>query len=263
MTDHPPSLFLGRAVDYRRGRQSYPDTILSRVTAEAGFDRSWVVADLGSGTGILTQLFLDRGNRVFAVEPNAEMRRTAESHLGDCDGFTSVAAPAEATTLADGTIDLVVSGQAFHHFDIERMRHELLRILRPDGCVLLCWNRFDTAAPAYEDFRAVQRAHALDPAQVKTHDYAAELDLDAVFAPEGLLRWSLANPQSLTLEQLEGLMFSLSFMPTRAHAGAGALIRDVGTLFERYAQDGVFVLSYCLDCFLWRRGVPVSAPPRR
>ena len=262
MTDHPPSLFLGRAVDYRRGRQSYPEKMLSRVTAEVGFDRTWVVADLGSGTGILAHLFLDRGNRVFAVEPNAEMRKTAESHLGGREGFTSVAAPAEATTLPDGAVDLVVSGQAFHHFDFGRLRPELSRILRPDGCVFVCWNRFDTEAAAYEDFRAVQRAHALDPAQVKTHDYAAELDLDGFFAPEGLLRWSFPNPQSLTLEQLEGLMFSLSFMPTRSHPGADALVRDVGALFERYSSDGVFVLSYCLDCFLWRRGVALAGPAR-
>ena len=53
------------------------------------------------------RLLLDRGVSVFAIEPNVEMRTKAEATLGDRPGFVSVAARAEATTLAPGSADWV------------------------------------------------------------------------------------------------------------------------------------------------------------
>ena len=262
MSDLPLTLFLGRAADYQTGRPGYPDEMLDRIAAETGFDRTWVIAELGSGTGILTDQLLKRGNRVFAVEPNDDMRRVAEEQLGACPGFSSVAARAETTALAAGSIDLIVSAQAFHHFDKSRLRAEFSRILRPQGCAFLCWNSFDTNAKAYQDFRGVQRAHALNPAGAVSRDFAVEQKLETFFSPEGMIRWSIPNCQCLSLEQLDGLIFSLSFMPPRSHPGAKALSQDIKTLFDRYAQDGVFVLSYRLDCFLWRQGMPVAEVPR-
>jgi 16S rRNA A1518/A1519 N6-dimethyltransferase RsmA/KsgA/DIM1 with predicted DNA glycosylase/AP lyase activity len=50
---------------------------------EALSDRSSpTIADVGSGTGILTRLLLEEKLRVFGIEPNDEMRAAAERHLG-------------------------------------------------------------------------------------------------------------------------------------------------------------------------------------
>jgi len=72
------------------------------------------VADVGSGTGTLSELFLRNGNSVFGVEPNRAMREAGEALLKSYSQFTSIAGRAEATTLADHSVDFVVAGQAFH-----------------------------------------------------------------------------------------------------------------------------------------------------
>ena len=67
--------FTGRAEDYDRYRQRYPtDEILSRLREWCGLTPDWLVADIGAGTGMVAEVFLVNGNRVFAVEPNPDMR---------------------------------------------------------------------------------------------------------------------------------------------------------------------------------------------
>ena len=98
-----------------------------------GFDPSWRVADIGSGTGISTRMFLENGNQVTAIEPNADMRTAAERMLENQPRFRSVDASAEQTTLADASVDLIVSAQAFHWFDLAKCKIEFARILKPNG----------------------------------------------------------------------------------------------------------------------------------
>lgn len=136
MTDHTRR-FTGRVESYARHRPSYPWAVIELFERECGLASDSVVADVGSGTGILSTLFLENGNRVFGVEPNAEMRAAAERLLGDRSRFTSVAGTAEDTTLEAGSVDLVVAGQAFHWFDAGRARAEFARTLSPDGWVAL------------------------------------------------------------------------------------------------------------------------------
>src|SRR5260370_37277837 len=95
--------------------------------------RKSVIADLGSGTGILSELFLKHGHRVFGVEPNREMRSAGERLLAKYPEFSSIDATAEATTLVNASIDFITAGQAFHWFDREKARPEFARILKPGG----------------------------------------------------------------------------------------------------------------------------------
>lgn len=138
MTD-PTARFSNRARAYARARPSYPEETLAILRAHHGLVVSpaagpSVVADVGAGTGIFTRLLLDAGARVFAVEPNADMRAEAERALfgpSYAGRFTSVDGRAEATTLEPASVDLVVAAQAFHWFDVEAARLEHARILRP------------------------------------------------------------------------------------------------------------------------------------
>ena len=75
-----------------------------------GLGAQAVVADLGSGTGILTRLLLASGAQVIGVEPNDGMRAAAESALAGNARFRSVRGSAEATTLAAESVDLLGGG---------------------------------------------------------------------------------------------------------------------------------------------------------
>jgi ubiquinone/menaquinone biosynthesis C-methylase UbiE len=114
--------------------------VLDLLERECTLTSASVVADDGSGTSILSELFLRNGNRVIGIEPNRGMREAAEHRLGQHTRFTSVAWTAEATTLDDASVDFVTAAQAFHWFDPERARTEFARTLKPEGWVAFEWN---------------------------------------------------------------------------------------------------------------------------
>ena len=113
---------------------------------ELCFSQTSVVADLGSGTGVLSEVLLKNGNRVFGVEPNEDMRRIAEANLAKYKNFRSISGSAESTTLENGSVDLITAAQSFHWFNQELTRAEFHRILRR-GWVVLIWNTRKTSTP--------------------------------------------------------------------------------------------------------------------
>src|SRR5262249_49451556 len=125
------------------------------LAREARWREDAVIADIGAGTGISTELFLRHGNEVWAIEPNAEMRAAAES-LKDRYSLVHVAeGTAEKTGLPDASIGFVVAATAFHWFDANACRVEFQRILKSGRWVVLLWNeRRSEASPfliAYEE----------------------------------------------------------------------------------------------------------------
>ncbi len=77
MTD-PTQRFSSRVTNYVKYRPSYPAAIIDLLTAECGLSTDSIVADVGSGTGLLAELFLKAGNRVLGIEPNREMREAGD-----------------------------------------------------------------------------------------------------------------------------------------------------------------------------------------
>src|SRR3712207_667998 len=132
MTD-PTQRFTSRVAHYVKYRPSYPRDLLDLLGARCCLSSASVVADVGSGTGILSELFLKNGNRVIGIEPNKEMREAGERRLGRDPRFTSVAGTAEATTLDDASVDFVTAGQAFYWVDPPRGRAGVGRKLKPEG----------------------------------------------------------------------------------------------------------------------------------
>src|SRR5271169_949232 len=132
--------FSNRVTDYVRHRPGYPAACLDLLREECRLQPAHAVADIGSGTGLLSKLFLDNGNRVLGVEPNAEMRSAGAEFLQEYANFSSVNGSAEATTLPGHSVDFVSAGQAFHWFDPVAAKCEFQRILKPDGWVVVLWN---------------------------------------------------------------------------------------------------------------------------
>ncbi len=130
-------------------RPRYPQVLIEFLQRECHLTETAVIADIGSGTGLLTEVFLSHGYHVFGIEPDPAMRAAAEWLLHGYAHFTSIPATAEATTLADHSIDVVTAGQAFHWFDLERARSEFRRILAPGGWVVLIWNHQRTSGTRF------------------------------------------------------------------------------------------------------------------
>jgi 16S rRNA A1518/A1519 N6-dimethyltransferase RsmA/KsgA/DIM1 with predicted DNA glycosylase/AP lyase activity len=75
----PTERFSDRVENYAKYRPRYPDAMLEFIREIV--PRSVTIADIGSGTGILTKQLLDAGYEVYAIEPNGPMRSEAERSM--------------------------------------------------------------------------------------------------------------------------------------------------------------------------------------
>ncbi len=234
--------FTGRAEVYSKCRPSYPSQILEILKAEIGFDRRKVVADVGSGTGLLSRLFLENGNRVFGVEPNDEMRGFAELNLRDFPNFVSIKATAEETTLRGRSVGLVCVGQALHWFDAMRARKEFARIVRPEGHLCVVYNDRSREDAFMRGYAAVIARHEGERARVPEIDDAY---LSKFFKKWDYRRFVIPNEQNLDLEGLLGRMTSSSYMPSsREGERYRRMVEDVSRLFNSYVKEGRVRLLY-------------------
>jgi SAM-dependent methyltransferase len=242
--------FSNRVDDYVRYRPGYPVAlldVLGRHLPPAG----GVVADLGAGTGISSEFLLRSGAVVHAVEPNAAMRAAAQHRLGAHPAFRSVNGAAEATTLADASIDLVTAGQAFHWFDPASTRRECLRILRTSGAVGLFWNqRRVDATPFMRDFEAVVVAHGTDYREVSAR-YAMGDRLEQLFGGP-FATHVFANEQVLDYPGLEGRLLSSSYVPGRGQPGHEPMLASLRQVFDDHAESGVVRIVYDTELYVGR-----------
>ncbi|MFN9186953.1 MAG: class I SAM-dependent methyltransferase, partial [Betaproteobacteria bacterium] len=119
-------VFDGKAHDYERARPGYPAALYEHIESLVGRGAVLSIADIGAGTGLFTRGWLDRGHRVVAVEPNDPMREAADALLRGQPRYRSTNGSAEATAVADASVDLVTAAQAFHWFDALAFRAESL-----------------------------------------------------------------------------------------------------------------------------------------
>ena len=187
--------FTDRVEAYIHYRPGYPDALIDLLHSEIGLSEESVVADLGSGTGISSALFLQYGMTVYGVEPNDAMREAAERTLDGYEHFHSVAGTAETTGLSANSVDAVIAGQAFHWFDRERARREFLRILKPQGHVVLFWNSRRTAgSPFLEAYEGLLQRFGTDYNQIN-HQNIDDKVIAEFFRPDVFEKRTLYNEQ--------------------------------------------------------------------
>ncbi len=240
--------FSGRVDDYIRYRPGYPVELLDILRARCGLSDQSIVADIGSGPGTSTELFLKQGYSVIGVEPNAEMRLAAESALRNYPRFKSVTGTAEATNLQEQSVDLVVAAQAFHWFDVPNARREFARLLRPPGWVALLWNTLRTDTPFLRDYESLLQRFGTDYRQVHHKNLGDEV-FDKLY-PHGYERRVFANVQSFDLEGVTGRLRSSSFMPREGHPQYQPMIAELQRLFSEHQCAGQVRFEYDAELFL-------------
>jgi SAM-dependent methyltransferase len=244
--------FSDRVEDYVKYRPGYPNQIIELLARRCGLQPSSVVADIGSGTGILAKLFCDYGNQVFGLEPNQAMREAGESYLAEYRNFVSVNATAEATTLESGSIDLLVAGQSFHWFRIDETRQEFLRILKPAGWAVLIWNERNTKGRFGSAYEALMSEFGDDYDQVRRRGQAVDSSLDGFFGLGGFKRETLQHVHYLDRQGLVGLAASASYMPRPGHARYAEMLSAMNSLFHQHQQHGKIGMEYDTNVYYGR-----------
>lgn len=240
----PTMRFSNRVDNYVKYRPRYPREVIETLQRECGLESPALVADIGSGAGALAEIFLNNGNRVFAVEPNREMREAAERLFGNHPGFYSVDGRAESTNLESGSVDFVVVGQAFHWFDVRETRREFLRILTPSGWAMVVWNEreFETS-PFLVAYDQLLQRYAPDYDREK-HKQVYDTELGDFFGPGGFMERTFSCRQELDFAGVAGRMQSSSYTPEPGHPNYERMIAELSKIFHANEVNGRVTFEY-------------------
>ena len=243
MSKSSTARFSDRVENYVRYRPGYPPEVLDLLRAECGLQPSHIIADIASGTGVLTRLLLDNGNSVFAVEPNTEMSEMGMHELESYDRLVSVAGTAEETTLRSASVDFVTAAQAAHWFDLPRARAEFARILRPEGWCVLIWNERCTAStPFLCDYEQLLLAYSTDYEEVR-HERTTAM-IHEFFTPALCRERVFGLRQQLGHEGAAGRLLSSSYAPLEGHPSHAPMMHELRRIFHAHATDDKVEFEY-------------------
>jgi SAM-dependent methyltransferase len=222
--------FARSADAYERSRPGYPDEAIQYLVANLAARAR--VLDLAAGTGKLTRPLLASGLDVVAVEPVPDMRAALPGTIRALDGT------AEAIPLADGSVDAVTVGQAFHWFDGKKALDEIHRVLRPRGMLGLIWNRRVEDDPVNRRITELLQPYRGDVPTHRHDAWRSAFERTALFEP--LEERVFANEQVLDAEAMEGRIGSISFIAA-LEPDARSRVRERA---RSLAGDGTVVVPY-------------------
>jgi SAM-dependent methyltransferase len=239
----PKKRFSSRVENYIKYRPSYPLEIIDFLKEKNILAEDTVIADIGSGTGILTKIFLNNGNQVYGVEPNKDMRKAAEKFLQGYTNFSSLEGSAEVTKLEENCIDLIIAGQAFHWFDLEQAKREFKRILKPNGNVVLIWNnRGKTGTDFNSSYENFILKYGIDYKEVKKNE--GNVDLFFNYQKE-----TFYNFQELNFSRFKGRVLSSSYIPLADNLIFPKMILELENLFSKHQRNGIIRIEYDTEIY--------------
>jgi SAM-dependent methyltransferase len=239
----PTERFSDRVENYQKYRPHYPDTFIPFLAGAIGLKPSSVIADIGSGTGISSELFLKNGNEVFGVEPNKEMREAGEKYLSAYPKFHSINGTAEKTTLPDAAIDILIAGQAFHWFSIEETKKEFRRIIKQNGWAVLFWNeRLLGASVFLKEYEALLLHYGVGYPVIPEKDIKE--NIRQLFLERGFTYRPFPNSQSFDYEGLEGRLLSSSYAPKADSPHYASMLTELKQIFDLHQKNGKIEMLY-------------------
>ena len=236
--------FTGKAAAYTKGRPLYAQASLNFLK-EQGVNEKAFVADIGAGTGIFSKQLAENGATVYAVEPNEDMRSTAKEYLKDIKNVHCIDGSAEETTLPDCNIDFVCAAQAFHWFDKDLFRKECLRVLRPEGKIVLIWNIEIFGNRFFQDYGEILNRLTTNgtPKTNEGNPYDIFFNQAEDFLSE-YERLEFDNTLYMNEETFLYKTLSSSASPKENDANHEPLKRELKNLFARYQENKTLVYPH-------------------
>ncbi len=239
----PKTRFSSRVENYIKYRPRYPNEIITFLIEKEILKTDSIIADIGSGTGILSELFLKNGNMVYGVEPNDEMRRAGERLLKNYPNFISLNGSAESTKLKYHAIDLITAGQAFHWFKLAETKFEFKRILKPKGYVILCWNnRRKEGTNFSSDYEKFILKYGTDYEEVRKN----EKNIDQFFKYD---KTTFYTYQELDFESLKGRLLSVSYIPQEDSPLFIQMLNELKELYNKYQNKELIRIEYDTEIY--------------
>lgn len=219
-------------------RPGYPAAVAELLAGAS------TVLDVGAGTGKLTADLTAAGRTVVACDPSPDMCRVLRSKLG----VPVWRATAEATALADASLEAVASAQTWHWVDVPAASAELARVVKPGGALLLVWNTLDVHADPW----VLRLARIMHSGDIHKEGFYPTVDAPWQLTAERRLSWA----HTLTPEQLHVLMHTRSYWLRNGDAIHERMTHNLNWyLFEHmgFAPGQPLEIPYRTDAFLYRR----------
>jgi SAM-dependent methyltransferase len=226
----PTERFSTRAEEYESARPSYPREVITLMRDALDLAPHHAIADIGSGTGILSRLFLDCGNTVFGVEPNAAMRAVAQ------DGW-----PRRGIAL----------GRSLGRFHRRRSGLALVRDIDNGSRVSAGaqarrlgseWNeRRVTGLPFLVEYEAFLERWGTDYLEVRAR-YDLEPQLSGLFERHD--HRAFGNAQELDPRGLRARLLSSSYVPPPDDPQREPMLAALDKLFQEHQVDGRVRIEY-------------------
>lgn len=230
--------------DYLKYRPSYPEEVYSLLVKQFHLTPEKIIADVGSGTGFLSELFLKHGHSLYGVEPNQAMRKGAEKYLVANHNFHSINGHAENTTLTNESIDWIIVGTAFHWFDVKKTKIEFKRILKSPGFCLLVWNvRNKKQSALLQDYEKLILTYSNDYQQSRAQEFDQTI-VEDFFHPYEMKTASLVNKQQFSWDGLKGRLLSTSYSLRENDLKYQDMLDELKQIFDRHQSNGVVEFLY-------------------
>lgn len=235
------TVYSTKAKKYAKYRWDYASDAIKAIATISQLSAESAIADIGAGTGILTKHFADIVRRIYAIEPNFELRQLLIKGLGALSTVSVLDGSAENTRLSKRAVDVITVGQAIHWFDPEPAKHEMLRILKAEGWLVLLRNH----GSGQEKDKAI--------GSLMTEEYGADYAVINERPEEKPNRFYFGNDDFRTLtfpfafsqswEEFIGALTTASFMPDEDHPLFGKLETKVKEIFSQYSKDGHWIVD--------------------
>ncbi|MEQ1690284.1 MAG: metalloregulator ArsR/SmtB family transcription factor [Gemmatimonas sp.] len=120
------------------------------LSALALMEPTWVVGDLGCGTGALSAALAPHVAQVHAIDASSAMLSAARIRLASFGNVTVHDGSLESLPLPDASLDVAVMMLVLHHVaDPAHALREVRRVLRPGGRVLIA----DMRAHSHDEYQ--------------------------------------------------------------------------------------------------------------
>lgn len=239
--------FTGKAVSYQKYRPEYPNECISFILKRSKVTKDSVIADIGAGTGKLTKLFLDKGFKVIAVEPNSDMINTLKDTLRNYENLVEVnLSSAENTKIASNSTDLITVAQAFHWFEPDLFKAECKRILKSNGYVAILANLLNLSFDMEIKIKEIHEKYT---------DYCFDKFKNSSitdFFNNSFFLKDFENNILLNEEEFVGLFNTMSYSLKETDKMYDEYITEFKKLFNEYSNNGFITLHHITKCCIGR-----------
>ena len=243
--------FNTRSENYDHYRPRYPSELLNLLKKVADLGPSSIVADIGSGTGLLAETILGSGCKLFCIEPNEEMRNLAIRKLGKKSNCLILDGRAENTSLPGNSIEIITAGQAFHWFEPKETKREFNRILKQRGRVVLVWNTRCKSSEGFNpEYERVVKQYSRE--YHSSGSEAVDLEVMKEFYNGKFDSYRIKNYQRLDLSGLFGRYFSSSYALSKTESTLESLKNGLTEAFNKNEIDGHVRIEYETEVFVGR-----------